>query len=92
MKNGASPEEWSYAQLKRANDRLHAPIVAEAARNQDQNCQQPSEGESMTLSQNNLQDMMLINPEAYGGRAHGGGAASLGRASRDDGKHADRSR
>ncbi|NDD10292.1 MAG: DUF4175 family protein, partial [Rhodobacteraceae bacterium] len=60
MKNGASPEEIAelMRELKRANEDYMRQLSREAARNQDQNRQQPSEGENMTLSQNNLQDMM----------------------------------
>ncbi|MBL6778563.1 MAG: DUF4175 domain-containing protein [Rhodobacteraceae bacterium] len=60
MKNGASPEEIAelMRELKRANEDYMRQLSREAARNQDQNRQQPSEGDAMTLSQNNLQDMM----------------------------------
>lgn len=60
MKNGASPEEIAelMRELKRANEDYMRQLSREVARNQDQNRQQPSEGDTMTLSQNNLQDMM----------------------------------
>ena len=60
MKNGASPEEIAelMRELKRANEDYMRQLSREAARNHDQNRQQPSEGENMTLSQNNLQAMM----------------------------------